>query len=156
MAQTGTGKSGAMWHRTGTKTGVGGFTWRLSGIETVNQGINRALLKLTATSMGGLVAAANYVLNDADVGTPPLVPEDTGTLRNSRFVEPQTEMKSKITFVMLGYRTNYAAAVHEMMQSPSGAPINWTRAGSGPKWLEASLKRNADKILNIVAIHTNV
>jgi hypothetical protein len=47
--------------------------------------------------------------------------------------------------LMMGYSAHYAAAVHENI----GAK-NWTRGGSGPKWLEESFKRNAQKILQII------
>ena len=46
----------------------------------------------------------------------------------------------------------YAAFVHEMTSPPYG-DVEWTRPGSGPKFLEASLKRNASKASKIMAAH---
>ena len=97
-----------------------------------------------------MTLAANYILTDADSGTPPLVPEDTGNLRNSRFQKPLKKPATGDPYVIFGYQSNYAAAVHEMMQSVSGKPINWNRPGSGPKFLEASIKRNTQRVLQII------
>jgi len=151
---TGVGRNGVAWQRTGgnLKQG-GGLTkqhWRLQGVEDVTRNINAALMEIQNRSAAGLVYAAKTVLNDADSGTSPLVPEDTGFLRSSTFTTSHKKPSNGDPFVRLGYNENYAAAVHEMMESPSGNPINWTRPGSGPKFLEASLKRNKDKILEII------
>ena len=73
----------------------------------------------------------------------------------SRFVEP-FKTPTGDPFVLLGYWANYAAAVHEMMQSVTGKPINWSRPGSGPKFLEASLKRNSTRILMIVRRYSEI
>jgi len=73
-------------------------------------------------------------------------------LRASTFVEP-TRYYSKGASVTFGYACDYAAAVHEMMQSPSGNEINWKRVNSGPKFFESSLKRNTDRVVEIVAMH---
>jgi len=148
MAQviTGVGKrGGGGWSF--TPRGKGGH-FRLDGIENVTNTINAHLKMMTHKSEAGLILAAKWVLNDADSGTSPLVPEDTGKLRGSRFQHPIKTAGDPA--VLLGYNAGYAAAVHEMMQSSSGVPINWSRPGSGPKFLEASLKRNTQKVLQIV------
>ena len=149
---SGIGRSGAAW-TLGKVPGTGGLVgYRIYGIENVAAGINRALSKIKIQGHAGLVSAANYVLTDADIGHSPLVPHDTGKLRASRFTEPFTTPKGD-PFVVLGYDANYAAAVHEMTQAVSGKPINWQRPGSGPKFFQASLERNADKVTAIVAKH---
>ena len=134
----------------------GGRTWRIEGIEVVANNINAELMKMKHKSEAGLVAAANHVLKDADEGTPPLVPEDTGELRKSTFVHSRKKPVTQDPFVLLGYNTDYAAAVHEMFVSASGKPINWKRPGSGPRFFEASLKRNVSNILRIVAYHAKI
>ena len=142
----GVGRSGVSWTSSGNKRG----TWRLSGVEEVSARINAEFIKMKLKSGGGLSLAAAFVLSDAEK-TPPLVPVDLGNLRNSTFVNaPKTDPSTQLIYVVFGYATNYAAAVHEMMQSPSGYPINWSRPGSGPKFLEASLKRNTKRVLEIV------
>ena len=123
--------------------------WRITGIEKVEANINKELAKIKLKSSAGLVMAASEVLVDADK-TPPLVPVDFGPLRESTHVDPPYKTPEGDPYVVFGYSANYAAAVHEMMQSPSGKPINWSRPGSGPKFFEASLKRNKKKILRII------
>jgi len=152
MVVKGVGRSGAAWKLTGySGTGPKKGTWRLSGIEDVTRRINLELLKLKARSHAGLVEAATLILNDANKTSPTVPVGKTGVLRASTFVTPLFTPKNKDPYVVLGYGTNYAAAVHEMMESPSGKPINWTRVGSGPKFLEASLKRNSAKVIHIIS-----
>jgi hypothetical protein len=145
--------SGSKWWLGKTTGGFAGY--RIDGIEQVMANINEELQKMKLKSHLGLIAAANYVLTDADIGTPPLVPHLTGNLRSSRFVEPLSGEKGE-PFVLFGYEANYAAAVHEMMYSVSGRPINWTRPGSGPKFFEASIKRNQRQVLFIVADYAKI
>lgn len=147
----GIGRSGGGW--TYGKGPGGGMAWRLDGVESVTAGINTVLRKMKISGHRGLLSAANYVLTDADIGQSPLVPARTGNLRSSRFAEP---LPSEQPTVVFGYTANYAAAVHEMLISPSGKPIDWSRSGSGPKFLEASLKRNSEKIALIVAKHVEL
>lgn len=142
------GRSGAAWTRT-QHSAAGMKTWRIDGVQNVTNNINAALLEMKERSAAGLLMAATYVLEDADK-TPPTVPVDLGILRSGTFATPHKTPVTKDPYVLLGYKSNYAAAVHEMMQSPSGKPINWTRVGSGPKWFESSLKRNTNEILRIV------
>ena len=155
-------------------------TWRLDGVEEVMGNINAKLADMKLKSAAGLVQAARLILNDADSGTPPLVPQRTGNLRSSRFIGPK-QFEARVgsmmaeaqgleytggkggrgaldrrpsqgdPYVIFGYAANYAAAVHEMMMSKSGNRINWTRPNSGPKFLEASIKRNTEKVLAIIA-----
>jgi hypothetical protein len=135
--------------------------WHLRGIEEVTTRINEEYQKISIDGGKALILAARMVLNDADI-TPPLVPILTGNLRASQFIGRRQYMAQisensnvgasvdktaeGFIYVEFGYGANYAAAVHEMMQAPSGKPINWTRPGSGPKFFEASLKRNEPKI----------
>lgn len=150
MAVTrGVGRAGVPWVHTGRE-------FRLHNVEQVTANINKALAKIKGKSAVGLRAAANHVLNDADHGTPPLVPQDTGNLRSSRFVDPPRRTRAGEIYVKLGYGANYAAAVHEMLQSPSGLPINWQRPGSGPRFFVKSLQRNSENIVRIVAEHARL
>ena len=143
---SGVGRNGVGWTKRGGN-------WRIDGIEDVTRNINAALMGMKHKSAAGMTLAANYILTDADSGTSPLVPEgDTGHLRNSRFQRALKKPSSGDPYVMFGYTANYAAAVHEMMQSVSGNPINWNRPGSGPKFLEASIKRNTQRVLEIIKI----
>jgi len=148
IIKQGVGRSGAAY--TATQSGGKGMvSWRIDGIENVLVNINNELMKIKGRSKMGLAAAAAEVLNDADTVSPK-VPIDTGKLRASRFIDPKKQAETGDPYVELGYGTKYAAAVHEMMDSIAGNPINWSRPGSGPKFLQASLTRNRHRILVIV------
>lgn len=67
-----------------------------------------------------------------------IVPVDTGALMSTGQVTLPAENGGVIE-VTVGYgdeSASYALYVHEEMSAPSGAPIKWTRPGSGPKYLE--------------------
>ena len=140
---SGVGRSGVGW----TKRGL---NWRLDNVEAVTRNINLALMEMKNKSAVGMIRAADFILTDADSRTSPLVPEGkTGNLRASRFQKAFKKANGDPA-VRFGYTANYAAAVHEMMDSVAGKPINWNRLGSGPKFLEASIKRNTQEVLTII------
>lgn len=56
---------------------------------------------------------------------------------------------NKDPMVIFGYSANYAAWVHEMLEKHPD--VNWSREGSGGKWLEAAVKRNSKIIVQIIA-----
>jgi hypothetical protein len=47
----------------------------------------------------------------------------------------------------MGYTSNYAAWVHEMVG------VHWTREGSGAHWFIAAIQRNHETIMTIIAEH---
>jgi hypothetical protein len=150
---TGKGRAGAKWAVTGSSVGK---VWRIEGIENVTRNINAKLMTMKGKTAVGLVEAANYIMVDADSRTPPLVPEDKGDLRASTFTKALKDPVTGDPYVLYGYEKNYAAAVHEMLFSPTGKPINWSRPGSGPRWFEASIKRNAPRVIQIVSKYAQV
>lgn len=81
------------------------------------------------------------VLSEADgllQGPGPLVPVDTGALRNSGYVSPP-RMEGAMVVSEVGYggvAAPYAVTVHEKVEDG----INWSRPGSGPKFLENAVK----------------
>ncbi len=77
-----------------------------------------------------------------------IVPVDTGALMSTGHVTLPVESGDVIE-VTAGYgdeSTNYALYVHEELQAPSGGPINWTRPGSGPKYLERPAMAKAPEL----------
>jgi hypothetical protein len=142
----------------------------------VLQNLNKEIKKIEGGSLKGLISAGIIVIRDMEK-TPPKIPIDTSNLRASRFLVTSkggTKQGSSPEFigedaaklstehgevlsenlvlakatrqptVVLGFSANYAMFVHEMV----GA--NFGREGSGAKFLEASLKRNKDKILKAI------
>jgi len=95
----------------------------------------------------GYIESVKLIRRDMDK-TPPLIPVSAGggTLRSSWFARPI------VNGVLAGFSADYAPYVHEMTSPPYGV-VKWTRPGSGPKFLEEALKRNAQIIPGIVAKH---
>lgn len=115
---------------------------QLTGVQEVLLNLGKELRKITRKSEVGLLAAAEIVRKDMDV-TPPLIPVDTGALRASWYAYLGTSAgRPNVT---MGFSATYALMVHER---------GWTggkRPGSGPKFFEASLRRNKDKMLGAIA-----
>lgn len=87
---------------------------------------------------------AGMVIRDA-IMEQPRAPHKTGNLWRSQKIEPPKMLHGEIA-IELGFDAKYAAAVHEM---PSN--VNWTMAGSGPKFLESKLIRNKEKYMAEIA-----
>jgi hypothetical protein len=151
----------------------------VKGLDKVLSNLNKEIKNITNSTVRGLVLGAALIRRDTEQ-TEPLTPVDLGNLRASWFTvtaegtkagsnptfkgtdenkfgtqhaEAVTEAQSivqaqeasgKQKFVIAGYSANYAMYVHENL----GA--NFKRPGAGPKWLEASIKRNKAKIIEIV------
>ena len=60
----------------------------------------------------------------------------------------------KKVVVIIGFGAYYASIVHEMIAGPGSAwptTIQWTRPGSGPKFLQAAMRKNDAKVKAVVA-----
>lgn len=126
-----------------TKAGIQGF-------DNVIKNLNAEILKMTEGSRVGLITAVKFIQRDIEQ-TEPLTPVDLGNMRDSwQYHRIHEKVGGKTMYgVQFGYYGewgSYALWVHEML----GA-ANWSRPGSGPKWLEKSLVRNQDVILQIIA-----
>lgn len=87
----------------------------------------------------GLLAAGLFVQGESQR----TVPHDTGTLSNSSFTSMGELMG--MPAVRVGYTAEYAAFVHEMPQE-----YNYSKPGTGPKFLEKAVKDNVPTILKII------
>lgn len=118
---------------------------KISGLEKVLNKLNKQIKKIEGRSIQGMVESTIIVSDDMDK-IPPKIPVDTGNLRGSWFLI--SLMISGMPVVIFGFSANYAFFVHEMVgATKTGEAINWGRPGSGPKFLESSLKRNKNTIL---------
>lgn len=111
------------------------FTINLMGAD----GMIRLFSKAPANALPQLGTAlyeeALYIIAE---GQNYLTPVGEGTLARSGEVLPPRMNGNKIE-VILGYggaASAYAMYIHELMESPSGKPINWSKSGSGAKYLE--------------------
>ncbi len=132
-----------------TKAGIHA---RVIGLRTVANNVNIAIARIKGVTMAGLIEAMAHIRYDMDK-TPPLIPiGKTGALRGSWRTEGIETSKGPT--VMGGFggtpESGYAVYVHEMTVPPYTKPIDWSRPGSGPKFLEESVKRNAGEVLNII------
>lgn len=119
---------------------------KITGVDRVIHNLNREIKKIEGANLRGLIRAAALVREDMDK-TQPLIPVDTGNLRASWTVRPIKQ--GEVAAVECGFTANYALFVHEMMGT-RGQTINWSRPGSGPKFFQAALFRNRDRILEII------
>lgn len=127
----------------------------IHGLDQLNRNLNKELEKNKLQSLSGFQRVAAMIRADMEK-TPPLVPVGkTGNLRGSWFNEFMTDIVTRNVGMRFGFSANYAFYVHERVE---GAPwgdgvvgkVNWNRPGSGPKFLESAIKRNTDRILQIM------
>lgn len=70
--------------------------------------------------------------------------------------EADTALAPYVIGIMMGFTAYYAAPVHEMVDGKFAKPIDWSKSGSGPKFFQASLYRNFDRIIYIVKTNAQV
>lgn len=114
---------------------------RLTGLAEVQRALNAEIKRIQGYSLQGLIRAAAMIRTDME-HTPPLIPVDTGNLRQSWTVVP-IPIANRPT-ILLGFTAGYAVWVHENI----GA--HFQRPGAGAKFFEAALLRNQHKILEII------
>lgn len=114
---------------------------KISGMDNVLRNLNKEIGKMEKASGRGLIKSAALLRRSMDTEAP-LIPVDFGHLRGSWFTDLRHYTKGYE--MRLGFTANYAWYVHENV----GA--NFKRPGAGAKFFEAALKRNTDKILEII------
>ena len=125
------------------------------GMDQLMRNLNKEMERNKLQSLSGMQRVAMLIRGDMD-RTPPLVPVGkTGNLRASWFAEFMTDMVTRNVGMRFGFSANYAMYVHERVEgakwgSGSVGNINWNRPGSGPKFLEFAIKRNRDRIIQIM------
>ncbi len=153
----------------------------IKGMDIVLSNLNREIVKMKVGAGAGLIESAILIRRDMDK-TPPLIPIHLGNLRASWFTvtgfggagsqggavgtfkgpqaaELATERADAVSegsgiaqglMILMGFSANYAMWVHENI----GAKFQ--RPGAGAKFFEASLKRNKDKILQILGNNARI
>jgi len=115
---------------------------QITGFENVMRNLNAEIAKIQGRSMVGLIKGSIIIRRDMEQ-TPPLIPVDKGNLRASWFTSPFYVAKGPA--LVMGFSANYAVFVHENMMAK-----NWGRPGAGPKFFEASIKRNQGAVLKVI------
>jgi hypothetical protein len=127
----------------------------IKGLENVVANLNKEIKGIEDRSLEGLLSAVAMVRQSMEY-TSPLIPISPGggNLRASWFATPLHYATGPA--VICGFGANYAVYVHEMLASRTGNAINWSRPGSGPKFFQSALRRNKDKILQIIRENAKV
>jgi len=150
---------------------------KLVGIEKVMRNLQREIKNIEGLSMKGLIRAAIIIRRDMDKTSPLIPLDkgnlrasfytvtgrnflsDIAESKNPNFrgkgkAEMSTNHAKDLSgaksiagdklIVVMGFSAVYAMWVHEMMGNSNGT---WSRPGSGPKFFEYSINRNAAKVL---------
>jgi hypothetical protein len=120
------------------------MNFKVDDLEEFINKLKDAKLKARENVKKEMYQFAEEVMTDSKQ----VVPVETGALMNTGKVLEPVEDTTSIT-VDLGYgdeSVNYALYVHEELQSPKGNPINWTRPGSGPKYLQNPFDAKSDQL----------
>lgn len=120
-------------------------TFKINGKDVLEAKVSAAI-----QNAGPAVAQALYMFSEGVMtASKRVVPVETGALMNTGRVNPPEITGNKAT-VTMGYGSEsvgYAMYVHENL-NPG---VNWTRPGSGPKYLENPLKARQNKLPGMIA-----
>ena len=113
--------------------------------------LRREIGRIEGLTLAGVVEAANFIQGEAMEITPMSDNRrladgsihEGGNLINSAFTDSEQTSRGPVSRV--GYTAEYAAAVHEMPDS-----TNWSKPGTGNKFLEKPISQNHRAILQIL------
>lgn len=128
----------------------------VTGLNNVLRNITLEMMAVKGRTIKGMVAAFKHLEHEMDT-TSPIVPERTKEMRNSWFIQPVPNPNNPI--VIAGYTDPKAPIVHELEdinKARGGKPINWTKPGSGQKWVQIHFDRNRFEMMMIVAQHAKI
>jgi hypothetical protein len=108
----------------------------VTGLNEVITNLNREIKKIEGLTHEGLLAAGAFIKGESQETTP----VEFGVLNNSAFMQSFAPLS-----VTIGYTAKYAQYVHEMPST-----YNYTKPGTGSKFLEKAVKNNGAQILRII------
>jgi len=122
----------------------------INGLDELLSRLKKANTAIRPNVAKAVYQFAEEVMEDSKNGGSAgvVVPVLTGALMNSGKVLPPTDNGSQIEVVM-GYGDEsapYALYVHEELDAKNGGAINWTRPGSGPKYLTRPLESKQSEL----------
>ena len=115
---------------------IGAKGVRVYGVDRVLRNLNTEINKIKAVSKQRLFACGLLIKNRSLKYTP----IKTGNLRGSCDVIPDETSRGPVVYI--SYGAYYAPYVHEMPES-----YNFTKPGTGPKFLERALVDEREKVL---------
>ncbi len=116
--------------------------YTVTGVEDARNNLAKAIQRIEIHTREGIRESVKFVKSEAQ----DLTSIDTGDLIASAFFRTGFLDAAKTKPIgLVGYKVEYAAAVHEMSDE-----TNWQRPGAENKFLEKSVVRNFTKIFNII------
>lgn len=115
----------------------------VTGMPQVLRNIQREMMAVRGRTYKGMYLAMKHLEEQMDTVSP-MVPIDTQEMRDSWFISGDNHPTNPIMFA--GYTVPYAPIVHEAWHVK-----HWTRAGSGPKWLQIHFARSIMDMKLIIA-----
>ena len=112
---------------------------KIRGKKKVLRNLNKAIIKIEGNTERGMLKAGLFIEGESNE----IVPHDTGKLIGSSFAVVGRIAKRIIA--RIGYEAKYAAFVHEMPESN-----NFSKPGTGPKFLWKAVTKNSKRILEII------
>ena len=130
---------------------------RVIVLKNVTRGLNKQIAKIQGATEMGVRMAVEYLRNNTET-IPPLVPVSNDIkekhLRETWYCDVKREGLTTLK-AEFGYTAPYAFYVHEMTAPPYG-DVQWTRPGSGSKWLEKAIQRDKPAMLGIIKENINL
>ena len=117
----------------------------VSGLQNVLSNLNSAIADIEGGTRVGMQKVGIFLKAESKEA----VPQDKGVLINSAFYN--TDNTSSGPVLRVGYTAKYAPYVHEMP-----ADYNYSKAGTGPKFLENPVKNNYNRILQIIRENASI
>ena len=121
------------------------------GMEKVQANISKEINAVRGRTYKGMVAAMKFLENEMDTVNPVVPVSDLKKEHMRDTFEIWGNPHPTNPIVHAGYTAEYAPIVHEMV-----GPVNWSRTGSGPKWLQIHWDRNQFEMKMIVAQNARI
>lgn len=121
------------------------LTINLTGLDDVVSNLNKAISTIEGNTRKGMILVTQHIKAEAMDITPVLY----GDLVGSAF--GQTETAKGRTTSRVGYTAEYAPEVHEYPES-----YNYTKPGTGPKFLQKAITENTTFILRTLRENADI
>ena len=108
------------------------------GLNNVLRNLSSAIRDIEGRNSEGMLEAAKFLQGESME----VVPHDKGVLIGSAF----SDVDRNSLIARVGYTAKYAPFVHEMP-----ATFNYSKPGTGPKFLERPIIDNSKAALDIIA-----
>lgn len=121
------------------------MTTSVNGLQNVLRNLNTAIGQIEGGTRVGMQKVGILIKSESME----MVPHDKGVLIDSAFYNTAETTTGPV--VRIGYTAAYAPSVHEMPED-----YNYSKAGTGPKFLEKPVTDNYSNILNIIRANASI